>query len=125
MSERAAVSILLRIGVAFAFLFPAVSAVFDPYSWIGFFPPFILAYVPTEESQLILLHVFGASEVVIALWLLSGWRIFVPSILAAAYLLAIVCLNTPQFLITFRDLSIMFMALALAAMSARRAPSIA
>ncbi len=102
---------ILRIGLAFAFLYPPLDAVADPYSWIGYFPPFTRGYVP----DMVLLHSFGALEIVIALWLLSGWRIFWPSLLALCLLLSIVALDFADFQIVFRDLSIASIALALMA----------
>lgn len=108
----AAASLLLRAGVAFAFAFPAIDEIGSPDSWIGYFPPFLAhAGIP----QPLLLHGFGLVEIAIALWLLSGWRAYVPAAIAAAMLVAIVVFNMPQLEILFRDLSIAAAALALAA----------
>src|SRR3989344_9215937 len=104
---------ILRIGVAFAFLYPPINALTDPYAWIGYFPLFVKGYVP----DLVLLDAFGVVEVVIALWILSGWRIFWPSLAAAAMLLAIVVFNPNNFQVLFRDISLAAMALALAVIS--------
>lgn len=95
-------SIVLRAGVAFAFLYPPINALGDPYAWIGYFPPFTRGYVPDE----VLLHAFGIVEIVIALWILSGWRVFWPSLTATAMLLGIVVFNVPNFQVLFRDLAI-------------------
>lgn len=101
--------IILRVGLAFAFLYPAVNAIFDPNSWLGYFPPFVHGYV----SDAVLLHSFGAVEVILALWILSGWRIFYPSALAFVMLAAIIVLDWHEFQILFRDVSIASIALAL------------
>jgi uncharacterized membrane protein YphA (DoxX/SURF4 family) len=103
---------ILRIGLAFAFLYPPIDAIFDPNSWLGYFPSWMHGYVP----DLVLLHSFGAVEVIIALWLLSGWKIFWPSCLALLMLLAIVIFDSPggAFEVLFRDLAIASIALALA-----------
>ncbi len=82
---------ILRIGLAFAILYPPLDALVDPYSWIGYFPPWMHGYVP----DLVLLHAFGAVEIVIALWLLSGWKVFYPALAAMCLLLAIVFLIAP------------------------------
>jgi len=107
--ERAAL-VALRIGLAFALLYPPVNALIDPSTWIGYFPAFTRGFV----SDVTLLHLFGAAEVVIAIWILSGWRIFWPSTVAAAMLIAIVVFNTSSFQVVFRDVSIAAMAIALA-----------
>lgn len=102
---------ILRIGLAFAFLYPPIDAIFDPYSWLGYFPSWMHGYVP----DMVLLHGFGLIEVLVALWILSGCRIFLPSCVAFLMLLAIVIVDgNGQFEILFRDLSIASIALALA-----------
>jgi uncharacterized membrane protein YphA (DoxX/SURF4 family) len=108
--KASAVLLLLRVGVAFAFLYPPLDALANPYSWIGYFPQFMTGVVP----DMVLLHSFGLIEVVIALWILSGKRIFLPSSAAALLLLGIVAFNPSQFEVIFRDLSIAFAAAALA-----------
>jgi uncharacterized membrane protein YphA (DoxX/SURF4 family) len=105
--------LLLRVGAAIAFLYPPINALQDPNSWIGYFPPFLLGYVPDE----VLLHAFGVVEVVVGLWILSGWKVFWPAALATIMLIAIVVFNLPQFQVVFRDLSIACATLALALMN--------
>ena len=102
--------IILRTGLAFAFLYPPISAVFDPEAWIGYFPQFLRGHVDDLE----LLHSFGAIEVIIALWILSGKHIFLPSIAAFVMLVAIVTMDSSEFQVVFRDLSIAAIALYLA-----------
>lgn len=106
------VDILLRLGVAFALLYPALNAVFDPYAWVGYFPTFMRGFVP----DLVLLHLFGIVEVVLALWILSGRRVFYPALVTVALLVLIILLNLGDFQIVFRDLSIALMALSLVAL---------
>ena len=103
----------LRIGAALAFLYPPLSALFgDPYTWFGYFPAFLQGYVP----DLVLLHAFGVVEVLIGLWMLSGYKIFIPALLATAMLLGIVVFNLSQFDVLFRDVSIACLTFALALM---------
>ena len=104
--------LLLRVAVAFSFLYPPLSALGDPYSWIGYFPGFVMSLV--GGNGMLLLHAFGVVEVLLALWILFGKNIFIPSLLAGIALLAIVLLNGPQFLVLFRDVSIALAAFALA-----------
>jgi len=104
------VNLILRVGLAFAFLYPPINALFDPNAWIGYFPSFLRGIVP----DMVLLHSFGLVEVVIALWILSGWRIFLPAVGAALMLLSIVVMDFAEFQVVFRDLSIGAIAVALA-----------
>jgi len=101
----------LRLGIAFAFLYPPFAALSDPSSWIGYFPQFIR---DLPINTVLLLHTFGVVEVVIALWLISGWKVRYPALLAALMLAAIVIFNTNQFGLLFRDLAIAVAAVALA-----------
>jgi len=112
MRSKFAISIILRVALAFAFIFPAVNAFLDPSSWIGYFPAFIRGYVPDE----VLLYGFGALEIILALWVLSGWKIAFPSLMMAGVLVAIVAFNPSQFQILFRDISIAIAAVGLALM---------
>ncbi|HEV7121240.1 MAG TPA: DoxX family membrane protein [Candidatus Paceibacterota bacterium] len=102
---------LLRASIAFAFLYPPFDGLTEPDAWIGYFPGFINA-LPVDAH--LLLHGFEIIEVIIALWILSGWKIRIPAILAALMLAAIVVFNGVQFPILFRDVSIALAALALA-----------
>lgn len=103
-------NLVLRTGLAFAFLYPPINALSDPNAWIGYFPHFLRGIVP----DMVLLHSFGLVEVVIALWILSGRNIFWPSAVASLMLLAIVAMDFSEFQVVFRDLSIASIAVALA-----------
>lgn len=104
--------IVLRASLAFAFLYPPLAALSDPFSWIGYFPGFLLDAV--APHSLLLLHTVGVIEVGIALWILFGKHIFIPSAMAAVMLLAIVAMNPAQFPILFRDIAIAALAVSLA-----------
>jgi uncharacterized membrane protein YphA (DoxX/SURF4 family) len=115
MSAEKIAYLVLRGGVSFAFLYPPINALFDPDSWIGYFPSFIHGFVP----DVVLLHTFGVVEVVIALWILSGWKIFWPSLIATAILLTIVIFDYRDFQVLFRDVTIASMSLGLALLNFR------
>ncbi|MCH8050382.1 hypothetical protein IIB51_03230 [Patescibacteria group bacterium] len=104
------VELLLRLGVAFAFIYPAVSAFFNPFAWVGYFPLFLGDYVSLGFA----LYFVGLFEIAIAFWILFGKNIFVPSTLATIFLIAIVAFNWSQMDVLFRDLPIAAMSLALA-----------
>lgn len=112
MNAEKTAHLILRVGVAFSFLYAAIDGFVDPYSWIDYFPQF-LNFAPT----LTLLHVFAVIEILIALWLLSGKNILIPSLLATVMLLAVVIFNLAQFQLLFRDVSIAAASLALAMFS--------
>jgi hypothetical protein len=103
-------TLLMRIAIAFAFLYPPFDSYFHPYSWISFFPPFMLGHV----SDGMLLFGWGAIEAIIAVWILSGKKIFIPSLAATILLLAIVVFNLSMFEIVFRDISLALVAATLA-----------
>lgn len=104
--------LLLRVGLAISFLYPALHALTDPYAWIGYFPPFLLSLA--GEHTILMLHVWGAIEVVLALWLLFARHVFIPSTIMAIALMAVVIANPAQFPILFRDVTIVLAAGALA-----------
>ncbi|PIR82652.1 hypothetical protein COU20_01255 [Candidatus Kaiserbacteria bacterium CG10_big_fil_rev_8_21_14_0_10_59_10] len=105
------VEILLRVGLAFAFLYPPVSAYLDPYAWIGFFPQFLRDIAGNDA---LLLHAFGVVEIALGAWVLFGRNIFWPSAIMVGMLAGIVLLNWRAMDILFRDISILALALALA-----------
>lgn len=101
---------LLRIGVGFAFLYPPISALLNPFAWVGYLPLFVTNIFP---DAIVLLHIFGVVEVIIGLWILSGKKIFIPSTLAALMLAGIIVFNFSQMDVLFRDIPILLMAVAL------------
>ena len=118
MQSKTIVSWILRVSLAFSFAFPAINAIFDPDSWVGYFPSFLNGYI----DPLLMLHSFGAIEVLLALWVLSGWKSHIPAAIMALMLLAIVMFNLAQFQVLFRDLAIMGEALALMVMQGAKRP---
>jgi hypothetical protein len=101
---------LLRVAIAFAFMYPAVDATMHPDAWLGFFPPFVLALIPSSLA----LSVWSLIGAAIALWILSGKNIFLPSLAATVALVLIVGFNFSLMEIVFRDVALAFVALALA-----------
>lgn len=120
MPREKALILLLRLGVSSAFLYPPIAAIMDPLAWIGFFPPFLRDMVGNDT---LLLHAFGFVEAVVGLWILSGKRIFIPSLAASAMLFGIIVFNGASLDIIFRDIAILGASLALAVWSAPRAPA--
>ncbi len=108
-NEFAPISLLLRIGVAFVFLYAAIASFIEPYAWIGYLPAFMQGLIPAT----FLLPIFSATEIILALWLLWGKGLFYSATIAALMLAAIVIFNFGALDIVFRDVAIFFSAVAL------------
>lgn len=102
-------ALLLRIALAFAFLFAAVSSFITPSDWIGYFPAVMRNIVPGT----VLLPIFSGIELIVAMTLLVGWYTRYVALFAAAMLAGIVIANPAQLPVTFRDVSLVIAALAL------------
>lgn len=113
MNRFALASFCLRAGLAVVFLYAAVAAFIDPDAWVGFIPSFIRGIIPARTFLVI--HSVG--EIILGLWLLSGAYPFAAGILAAGAMASIVLFNLGSLDIVFRDIAILFMALALAVIS--------
>lgn len=105
--------ILLRLALAFVFVYAAISSIMNPSSWIGFLPQRLDAIWPLQNW----LIAFSICEIILALWILSGWKLLWSSLIAAAFLFAIVTVNLMAFDIVFRDLALGLSAMALAVLS--------
>lgn len=99
----------LRGGLAFVFLYAAVSSFLNPDLWLSFLPPFLLEHF----SVGLLLGVFSAYQVVLALWLLWGKGLRYAALISATTLLLIIVFNFRALDVVFRDVAILAMALAL------------
>lgn len=103
--------LLLRIGLATVFMYAAVSSFIDPNEWVGYLPSFMTKIVDAET----LLPLFSIFELTLAAWLLSGVYVRFAALVCAATLAGIVVFNFSLFAISFRDIGLIFAALALAA----------
>lgn len=102
-------SLLLRLGLAIVLLYAAISSMAYPAEWVGYLPSF-LAKMHSAE---ILLRVFAIYETVLVLWLLSGRLIKYVAWLTSLTLLGIILARPGDFILTFRDVGLLFSALAL------------
>jgi uncharacterized membrane protein YphA (DoxX/SURF4 family) len=101
---------LLRIGLASVYLYAGGSALMDPGAWLGYLPSWTGHFI----APTLALMIFSLFQVALAIWLLSGWMVRYAAILAALAMAGILVLNLSSFIVTFRDIAIVFMALALA-----------
>ena len=100
----------LRIGIAFAFFYVAISSFLNPTSWIGFFPEFIRTLFPGNLA----LNFFSVGEIFLGLWLFSNYKTFYAAIISAFVITGIVIFNFGVMDIVFRDVAILFSGVALA-----------
>ncbi len=107
------VAVITRIGLAFVFLYAAISALIDPIAWVGYFPVWLRHLMPGNTLTI----VFSSYQIFLALWLAFSKKTLYPSLLAAFTLLCIISANIKAFDIVFRDVEIFLSALALAALS--------
>ena len=106
--------ILLRIGLAGTLAYAAIASFLTPTSWIGFFPAFLINLSSPFLSQEVLLGIFSVFELLLAAWLLSGFKPFLAGISAAALFGGIFFVNLGALDLVFRDGGLFFAALALA-----------
>lgn len=118
--QKRIVSLILRIGLAFAFFYASLAAFVSPNDWVGYLPQVIRNIVPGTT----ILPIFSSLELILAVWLLSSWRLTYAALAAAAMLGGIVILDPALLSITFRDVSLVFMAIALYALELEPQPSI-
>jgi uncharacterized membrane protein YphA (DoxX/SURF4 family) len=105
-----AVSLLLRAGLAIVFLYAAISAIRTPEAWISYVPSFTTRFVSAKTS----LDGISTVQIILSIVLLSGKYVRYAAALSAALLAGIIVFNFSTLLITFRDIGLVFMAVALA-----------
>ena len=116
MNRSKTVLWLLRIALATVFLYAAIAATLQPYNWIGYLPPLAQTMLSAQTA----LNLFSLFQVVLSLWLLSGWKTSYAAIVSAATLAGIILANVTQLDILFRDFAIFFAAIALAVGSVKK-----
>ncbi len=100
---------LLRIGLAFVFIYAAVEIHFHPENFLKYVPLFVSHAVPVNTF----LPVFGIGEIILSLWVLSGWHGRVASMICFLILVAIIVPNMAYFSVLFRNVAVALGALAL------------
>jgi uncharacterized membrane protein YphA (DoxX/SURF4 family) len=102
-------SLFLRVGLAVVFLYAAISSFVSPSDWIGYLPTFVRSIFPAT----VVLGVFSVIELILAAWLLSGVYVRLAALICSIMLLGIVLSNFSLLPISFRDIGLIFAALAL------------
>jgi len=120
MKRYTLVSFLLRGGIAFSFIYAAIQSFLNPSSWVGFFPVWAQTFAEQSVGIENMLIAFSVFEVILAVWVLSGWLKLYSGLLSAAMIAGILVTNIGAFDILFRDVPIFFSALAYAFFPRRR-----
>lgn len=110
MNKVALVNLLLRIGLAGIFLYAALSGTLHPDDWIGYLPQFLRNIFPAKY----LLISFDVYELILSVWLLTGWKTFYSAVLSTLTLFGIIVTSLGALDITFRDFGLLLAAIALA-----------
>lgn len=113
MNNQQISSLLIRMGLAFVFLYAALFMTLSPEKYIDYFPPFMRELVPGY----LLLHAFAIFEVVLSFLLIIGKFTFITAIISFLTMLVLTVVNLDRFPVLFRNVSIILSALALAFMS--------
>lgn len=107
-------STILRVGLAFAFLVPGVTAFISPGEWLSFIPAPLMELLGGHLE--LAGYLFAAFELIVAGALLFMKDPRIPAYIATAVLFAIVLAHITSyaiFLVVFRDVSIAFLGIAL------------
>jgi len=113
MNFKPDASLFLRVGLAFVFIYAAVSAFLNQEAWIGYVPSFI----GNTITRAYFLFAHDVINLSLGLWLLSGKKQFYAAIVSCLALTGIILTNLGSFLVTFRDVGLLMAAVALAVMS--------
>lgn len=108
MTKHSAITIL-RWGLAFIFFYAAISSLLNPENWVGYFPDFLINLLPDKFVFI----AFSFYEIVLAAMLFFGKKIAWASLFAAITLVGITIFNLNTLDVVFRDIGLIFMALAL------------
>ncbi len=109
-------SLLIRLGLAFVFLYAAVFMTFAPEKYIIYFPDFMRELVPGYT----LLHVFAVFEVILSFFLIIGRFTYAAAIVSFLTMFALTAVNLDKFSVLFRNVSIILSALALAVQTRKK-----
>ena len=101
--------LLIQIGLAIVFLYAAIATFQKPDDWTTYLPSFL----PKSLSPITAVKAVAFYEAILAVWLLSGKYLKAVGLLAAITFAGILAVNTQYLLTTFRDIGLLFMALAL------------
>jgi hypothetical protein len=101
---------ILRIGMAFVFLYAAVASLINPQDYLHYFPSFMRVIVRDD----VLTTSFSVLEVLLSGWMLFGKNAFLPAVAMSILLVAIVAVNWQLMPILFRNIGLLSGTIAIA-----------
>lgn len=102
-------ALILSLGLAFVFLYAGVSSLMNPQLWISYLPQFMGNFIALDVA----IKFIAVYEIVLGLLLVSGKFRKIAATLSALTLAGIIVSSLDQFVITFRDVGLLLMAVAL------------
>ena len=111
-------TLVLRLGLAFVFLFAAYTSLLHPENYHKFVPSFVAQLISIDQFLLI----YGISEILLAIWLVIGKWAFLSGLISALLLLILTVLNLGEINTLFRNVAIITGALALVILSYKNQP---
>lgn len=109
MNNNKLAILFLRVGLAFVLVYATVEIYIHPENFLKYIPKVVLTMLPVS----LFLDLLGVGEVVLACWLLSGWKGQYASFLTVLMMVGIVACNMEHFQILFRNVAIAFGGLSL------------
>lgn len=101
--------LILSLGLAFVFLYAGVASLMNPQLWVSYLPHFMGNFIALDVA----IKLIAVYEIVLGLLLVSGKFRKIAAALSALTLAGIVASSLNQFVITFRDVGLLMMAVAL------------
>ena len=102
-------ALILSLGLAFVFLYAGVASLMNPQLWASYLPQFMGNFIALDVA----IKLIAVYEIALGLLLVSGKFRKIASALSALTLAGIIVSSLNQFVITFRDVGLLMMAVAL------------
>jgi uncharacterized membrane protein YphA (DoxX/SURF4 family) len=112
---RLNVELLLRIGLAFCFLYAGLFGLVNPDDWIGYLPIYVSKILSIDGRTI--LAIFSVFEIILSFWLLWGRKLDLVAMISFLMLTGITLVNLNIMQVVFRDVGLAMMALALYALA--------
>jgi len=109
LSKKQLPAFVLSLGLAFVFIYAGVSSLLHPLEWIGYLPRFLGDFVSLELA----IKLIAVYEIILGVVLVSGKFRKIAAALTALTLAGIIFADLSQFAVTFRDVGLLFAAVAL------------